>query len=233
MPLLLIFGVGLLLALVFGPSLWAQWTLKRYADERPDFPGTGSELARHLLDEAGLEEVTVETLPAGKQGGGDHYDPEARAVRLSPAYHDGRSLTAVAVAAHEVGHALQHAGGYGPLATRTRLIRHSRLIQRLGSAIIMAGPLLAIVVHSPLLTVVCIGAGILTLALEVVIHLVTLPVEFDASFGRALPVLRQGRYLDEGDLPGARRILRACALTYVASSLSSLLNLARWIRYLR
>ena len=154
-------------------------------------------------------------------------------MRLSPAHHDGRSLTAVAVAAHEVGHALQHAEGYGPLETRTRLIKRTRMIQRVGSGIIFAAPVLAIVVKAPILSILCVIAGILTLAIEVGIHLVTLPVEFDASFRRALPVLRQGRYLNERDMPAARRILRACAFTYVATSLASLLNLARWIRYLR
>ena len=89
MPLLIVAGLLILLALLFGPGLWANHTLKRYAGDRPDFPGTGGELARHLLDQAGLPEVTVESVPKG-----DHYDPLAKAVRLAGQHFDGRSLTA-------------------------------------------------------------------------------------------------------------------------------------------
>ena len=228
MALLGLIGALAVLALVFGPSIWAKSTLTRHKGDRPDYPGTGGELARHLLDEAGLEEVTVETVPEG-----DHYDPLEKAVRLSPAHHDGRSLTAVAVAAHEVGHALQDQAGYAPLAARTRLIRSTAMIQKIGSAIIFGAPLLALVSRSPFVGLTVVGAGILTLGISVVVHLVTLPVEFDASFKRALPTLERGRYLPPEDMPAARRILKACALTYVAASLASLLDLARWIRFLR
>ena len=226
--MLMILGAVLLLAIVFGPSLWARGVLAHYGDERSDFPGTGGELARHLLDEAGLGEVEVEAADSG-----DHYDPEKKAVRLTRGNLEGRSLTAVVTAAHEVGHAIQDRDGYGPLKTRTRLIKSTAAVQRLGSAIIFGTMILSGVVRSPVLALLGVGAGILTLATSVVIHLVTLPVEFDASFKRALPELDRGGYLPKADLPAARRILRACALTYVAASLTDLLNLWRWIRYLR
>ncbi|MFW5681350.1 MAG: zinc metallopeptidase, partial [Pseudomonadota bacterium] len=116
--MVLVVGGLLVLALVFAPALWAQAVLRWYRDDRPDFPGTGGELARHLLDEAGLGDVAVEPTERG-----DHYDPEAKAVRLSAAHFDGRSLAAVVVAAHEVGHALQDRDGYAPLAWRGRLAR--------------------------------------------------------------------------------------------------------------
>ena len=228
MPLLVLTGVVLTLLIVFGPSLWAKRTLARHSKERHDFPGTGGELARHLLDEAGLETVKVEAVPRG-----DHYDPEQKAVRLSHDNYNGRSLTAVAVAAHEVGHAFQDNQRYKPLATRTALIKSTAWVQKAGSAIIFAAPLLGLVVRSPSLTVLAVVAGIMTMAITVIVHLVTLPVEFDASFNRALPTLERGRYLHESDLPAARQILKACALTYVASALASLLNLFRWIRFLR
>lgn len=226
MPLILL-GI-LLVAAVFGPSLWAKAILANHAGDRADFPGTGGELARHLLDEAGLTEVAVEATD-----GGDHYDPTAQAVRLSPDNFDGRSLTAVTVAAHEVGHAIQHGDNYGPLIARTNLIKSTQWLQRLGSIIIFAAFGLGAIVGSPLLTLAGVGAGIATMGSTVVVHLVTLPVEFDASFNRALPILDRGGYLPRQDLPAARRILKACALTYVASSLAGLLNLWRWIRYLR
>jgi hypothetical protein len=218
----------LVLAVVFGPSLWAKAVLAHHADDRPDYPGTGGELARHLLDEAGLKEVALERADQG-----DHYDPAAKAVRLTPDNLNGRSLTAVAVAAHEVGHALQDRDGYGPLKTRTRLVKSIGWLQRVGSIIIFATFGLGTAAQAPGLAALGVGAGIATMASAVVIHLVTLPVEFDASFNRALPILDRGGYLPRRDLPAARRILKACALTYVASSLASLLNLWRWIRFLR
>ena len=107
------------------------------------------------------------------------------------------------------------------------------MLPRIGSVVIFAAPVLALLTRSPGLAAMQIGAGILTMASSVVVHLATLPVEFDASFARALPLLDRGGYLPKADLPAARRILKACALTYVASSLTSLLNLWYWIRVLR
>ena len=226
MPYLIV--IIAILLIVFGPAAWTKLVMKANSQDRPDFPGTGGELARHLLDEAGLREVAVEVTDLG-----DHYHPEEKAVRLSRDNHDGRSLTAVAVAAHEVGHALQDRDHYGPLRTRTRLIKSTNTLQRTGSIILLATPIVAGLVRSPAVMLLQIGAGIMVMASAVVVHLVTLPVEFDASFKRALPILDRGGYLPKEDLPAARRLLRAAALTYVSSSLVSLLNLWRWIRYLR
>ena len=226
--MVVVLGIVILLAAVFGPGLWARWVLARHSDPRPDFPGTGGEFARHLLDEGGLAEIRVEIT-----GDGDHYSPDDKAVRLKPEHHDGTSLTAVAVAAHEVGHAFQDRDGYVPLATRTRLAKALHPIQRVGAAIAMVGPVLGAAMGSPVIGLVTLGAGILTMASSVVVHLVTLPVEFDASFARALPILDRGGYIPKRDLAAARGILRACALTYVAGALASLLNLWRWIRFLR
>jgi Zn-dependent membrane protease YugP len=154
-------------------------------------------------------------------------------VRLTRDNLDGRSLTAVTVAAHEVGHALQDRDGYPPLESRTRLVRSTRVFERAGSIILLATPLLGALTRAPGLIALELGAGILVMSVSVLVHTVTLPVEFDASFKRALPILDRGGYLPKADLPAARRILKACALTYVASSLASLLNLWRWIRLLR
>jgi len=219
----------LLLAAILLPQLWVRWAMKRHGAHRPDFPGTGGELARHLLDRAGLQGVRVERL---QRAMGDHYDPQARAVRLSPDNHDGRSVTAVAVAAHEVGHALQHAAGFRPLALRTRLARLARRVEFVGSLLLLAAPLVMAVARNPVLLLVEIGGGLAVLCVGVVLQLVTLPVEHDASFRRALPILQDG-YLPPADLPAARQVLRAAALTYVAGALVGLLNVARWLRMLR
>src|SRR5205085_3028908 len=106
MPILAVIVIALLLALVFGPGWWIERVLKRHGVERPDLPGTGGDFARHLLDEFKLPDVKVEITDKG-----DHYDPATRTVRLLPQHHSGRSVAAVAIAAHEVSHALQHARG--------------------------------------------------------------------------------------------------------------------------
>lgn len=216
------------LALIFLPGMWVKYVMKRHAIDRPDYPGTGGELARHLLDRAGLEHIKVDKVPRV-----DHYSPNDKAVRLSTDNHDGRSLTAIAVAAHEVAHALQDASGYGPLRWSDRLYRSVRTIQRIGSGILLATPLIAILTRAPSIIVLEIGAGIAFMAAGVVAHALTLPVEFDASFNRALPILESGDYLDEQDFPGARQVLKAAAFTYVASALMSLLDIMSWIRILR
>jgi len=221
-------AVLLILALLFGPQLWAQYTFRRYSRDRGDFPGSGGKLARHLLDRLGLETVTVEVTPDG-----DHYDPRTRAVRLRPEHHAGRSLTAVAVAAHEVGHALQHARGESLLSLRTRLVELALLAQKVGAGMMVALPLVLAITRAPASGLLIGALGLASMAGATLVHLVTLPVEWDASFGKALPILQAGRYVPEQDLPAVRRILRAAALTYAAASLASLLNLGRWIALLR
>lgn len=220
----------LVVALLFGPSLWVNGVMRRYATpaDRYQASGTGSTLARHLLDRAGLGEVGVE-----RTEGGDHYDPEARRVRLSGANFDGASLTAVTVAAHEVGHAIQHARGETLFRMRQRLARVAIAAEQLGGVLLIAAPVVSLVARTPVAGGVLLMLSLATVVLGTAVHLVTLPVELDASFRKALPLLRQGRHLFEADLPHARRILRAAAFTYVAGSLASLLNLWRWLAVLR
>lgn len=219
---------ALILAAVFGPQLWVRHVMARHAVERPDLPGTGGELARHLLDRFGLETVSIEPTDQG-----DHYDPGARCVRLTDRVLGGRSLTAVAVAAHEVGHALQHAEGQRLLALRTSLARAAYVLNKIAAVVLLLSPIVGAVTRIPGLVFIELGVGLGLMVLTVVVHAVTLPVELDASFRRALPILEQGDYVERGDAPAVRSILRAAALTYVAAALASLLNVARWIRILR
>jgi uncharacterized protein len=228
MAILAAIGTIVLLALVFGPQWWIKRVMARHGVDRPDLPGTGGEFARHLLDEAKLRDVKVELT-----GDGDHYDPETRAVRLLPDHHDARSVTAIAVAAHEVSHAIQHARGEPAFARRVDLVRQLIWVERLAMGILILAPVLFILMKSPALVLLQIVAGIALLGIRVVVHVVTLPVEFDASFAKALPVLGGRRYLSGPDLPAARSVLRAAALTYVAAALATLLNVARWFRILR
>lgn len=226
MPVIL--GLLFIAALAVLPTLWVRAVIARHGIERPDFPGAGGEFARHLLDGMGLARVKVEETALG-----DHYDPELKAVRLMPERFHGRSLIAAVIAAHEVGHAMQDATGSALLKTRTRLAKTAIIIERAGGLVMLLAPLVVILLRHPGVLLVEPGLGFVILGMGVVLHLTTLPVEFDASFNRALPVLKAGRYIPERDLPAARSILRAAASSYVAAALMSLINIARWLRVLR
>jgi len=195
---------------------------------RPDYPGSGGELARHLLDRLDMKHIKVEMTEKG-----DHYDPETKTVRLTPDNFSGKSLTAVTVAAHEVGHAIQDHMGYQPLTERTRLVRFAQGAEKVGAVVMMGIPIATALARTPVAGILVLLAGMATMGISTLVHLLTLPVEWDASFRRALPVLQQGNYLSPDDMQGARRILTAAALTYVAASLASLLNLWRWVAFLR
>jgi uncharacterized protein len=222
---LLLIIIGLVLV---GPQLWTRRVFARHSAPRPDYPGTGGELARHLLNRFDLQHITVEPTETG-----DHYDPLGKVVRLTPAIFDGKSLTAITIAAHEVGHAIQDHLGYQPLAERTKLVRIAQGAEKIGALLMMGIPIAAAVARTPVASVVVLMAGMATMGISTLVHLVTLPVEWDASFRRALPVLREGKYLTPDDERGAHSILTAAALTYVAASLASLVNLWRWIAFLR
>ena len=220
--------IAVVLALIYGPQLWVQWVLSRHNRHPEDnFPGTGGELARHLLDRYDLQEIKVEVTDAG-----DHYDPMERAVRLTRDKHDGKTLTAITVAAHECGHAFQHAAGEPMFVMRTRLARVSIIAQRVGSFLLFAAPFSVLVTRLPSAAVFNITGAFLIMGFGILMHLLTLPVEIDASFKKALPLLDSG-YLSKKQMPAARSILRAAAWTYVAASLASLLNFWRWIAVLR
>ena len=218
----------LILVIVFGPGIWVQRVLERYSVPANRYSGTGAQLARHLLDKNGLQSVEVEATDQG-----DHYDPEAKAVRLTEDKFGGHSLTAITVAAHEVGHALQDHDGYAPLRMRTRLVKATRGIEKIGAGVLMISPFLGIVTRAPIVGLLTFAAGMVTLSTAAVIHFVTLPAEFNASFARALPLLDEHRILKQADRSHAHKLLTAAALTYVSASLMSLLNIARWIAILR
>lgn len=225
-------AVLILLAIFLGlallPGFWVRSVIARHSADRPDFPGTGGEFARHLLDEMKLTHVGVEQAQDG-----DHYDPLAKKVRLLPDHLNGRSLSAVVIAAHEVGHAMQDATNYGPLAHRTRLAGQAQWVERIGSTVLILAPVMMIFTKAPFLLVLQLIAGLVIMSFTILMHAMTLPVEFDASFSRALPVLKQGGYLNDSDMKSARQILRAAAFTYVAAAAMSLLNVMRWIRVFR
>jgi Zn-dependent membrane protease YugP len=224
--LLLILAVVFALAVL--PQMWVRRVIAQHAHDRPDIPGTGGQFARHLLDEMKLAHVKVEETSLG-----DHYDPDAKAIRLLPQNMQGRSLAALVIAAHETGHAMQDATGYQPLQARTRLARQAIRVEKVGAVVMLAAPIVLALARTPHVLLFELLAGVLLLGMSMAMHAVTLPVEFDASFRRALPVLRAGRYIKDADMPAARQILKAAACTYVAAAAMSLLDVARWIRVLR
>jgi len=221
-------GIIIIFAVIYGPQYWVTHILKKYSLEQDHFPGTGGELAQHLVERFRLTGVKVEKTELG-----DHYDPSDKAVRLTADKFNGKSLTAITVAAHEVGHAIQHAEGYRPFALRQHLAGFAVGAQKLGALAIFAIPLLALVSRSPRVGLAMFVIAIGSMLIGTIVHLVTLPVEWDASFKRALPILKQGEYISDREINNAHTILTAAALTYVAGSLASLLNLGRWIAILR
>jgi len=217
-----------LLAFIYLPQLWVASVLKKYHQKREEnFPGTGAELARHLLDKVGLPAVAVEITEQG-----DHYDPVSKAVRLTKDKYEGKTLTSITVAAHEVGHAMQDGLGQPMFRFRTQMARFAFVAQRLGSFLLFLSPFLGLISRAPSATLITALAAFLVMGSGLLVHFLTLPVELDASFNKALPLLKTG-YLEETQYRPAERILKAAALTYFAGALAGLLNFWRWFQVLR
>lgn len=203
-------------------SLYAQFKIssayKHYSTIRSRSGLTGAQTARALLNSNGLYDVRVERI-GGRLS--DHYDPRTRVINLSEDVYQGNSLSSVAVAAHETGHALQHASGYFPLQLRSSFVP----VANFGSG---AGPMLILVgLFMPSFGWL-LQLGILAFTFAVLFQLITLPVEFNASH-RALLLLQEGNLLEGEEVRGARSVLNAAALTYVAAALAAVLQLARFI----
>lgn len=223
----LVIGFILLFIVTSLPHLWTKAILQKYQTPHPDIPGTGSQFAEHLINKYHLK-ITLEETQQG-----DHYDPIQKVIRLSPQNYHSNSLTAITTVAHEIGHALQDQAHYQPLLQRTQMIERAAWMQKFSAIALMATPVLIPLLHTPMIGLVTFAAGFIGMGVPVLIHLSTLPVELDASFNRALPLLKEGNYLSEKDLKTAKKILRACAMTYVSASLSSLFNLWKWLKALR
>ena len=224
----LIIGFVLLFILTTLPSLWTKHILKKHRTPHPDIPGSGLQFAEHLVKKLELTGVTIEETDQG-----DHYDPIEKVVRISTANAHSNSLTAMTTVAHEMGHALQDKQDYPELKQRTALIERAAMMQKFAGFALMLTPILIPLTHSPMVGIMTFGAGFIAMGVPVIIHLSTLPVEFDASFKRALPLLEAGGYLNKKDHKIAKKILFACAMTYVAASLSSLFNLWKWLKALK
>ncbi len=223
-----LFGIILIL-LIVGPRLWVGFVLARHRRPLENMPGTGAELAIHLLKKFELSQVKVERT----EKDADHYSPVENAVRLSPEVYSGKSLTAIAVASHEVGHAIQFNRKEPVSLLRERYLPKAHLIQRYGVYILMALPAIGAIVRIPHIIILTAIIGVATMLASVLMYAAILPEEWDASFNKALPILEQGDYVPEQYMPAVRQVLKACALTYVAAALADVLRLWRWLALLK
>lgn len=202
-------------------ALWTQWKVtrnfKKYSRIRTYRGLTGKAAAKQVLDQAGLYNVKIEHVPGSLT---DHYDPKSNTIRLSDDVYGRASVAAVGVAAHEAGHAVQHARHYLPVKVRAGIIPATRL----GSALSMPLIIMGLIISIPAL----ITWGIIFFGISLVFQLVTLPVEFNAS-KRAMAALESSGMLTEEELPGSQKVLSAAAMTYVAALAVSLTQFIRLI----
>lgn len=208
--------IGMILCL--GASALVNSTMRKYSRVRNMSGLTGAEAARRILNNEGLYNVQIECL---QKDSGDHYDPRTNTVRLSYGNYNSASVTAVGVAAHECGHAIQHAKGYAPLSIRSALVPVVNIGSQLGIPLILLGVLLS-------WNQVLIQIGIWAFALSVLFQLVTLPVEFNAS-RRAVTKVEQYGLLTSEENKGCKKVLTAAALTYVAAAASAILQFLRLV----
>jgi Zn-dependent membrane protease YugP len=202
-------------------ALWAQFRVKRtyqkYAQVQSSWGRKGAQVAQDIMRHNQITDVAVEP---GSGVLSDHYDPRSKKVVLSPDNFDGSSIAALSVAAHEVGHAIQHKVGYGPLQIRHAILPVANIGSTLAFPLFLIGLFMSI---GPLMQ-----AGVVLFSGVVLFQLITLPVEFDAS-ARAIRILRSGGYLTPNEVPLAKKVLNAAALTYVAATAVALVHLLRLI----
>ncbi len=205
-------------------SLWASWnvksTFKKYASQRSYAGITGAEAAQRVLSANGIHNVVIQRISGELT---DHYDPATRVIRLSDSVYGSTSTAAIGVACHEAGHAVQYAQNYVPVKIRAAVIPATNLGSQLSMPLIMIGLLLSYVAN---FSYIFVYAGIACFGLSLVFQLTTLPVEFNAS-RRALAAISYGNFLTEEELKGARKTLRAAALTYVAATATAMAQLLR------
>ncbi len=216
---LAIIGIGAVLSL--GASRLTKSRFARYSQLGTRSNMTGAQVAAAILRDKGIHDVTIEPVPGELS---DHYDPRTKTLRLSEPVYGGRSMAAFGVAAHEVGHAIQHATGYSMLQFRSAWVPVANTGSRISIFVLIAAVFLggAQTVLGSTLSL----AGVMLFATTTVFTLVTLPVEFDASH-RALAALR-GHYVTDEEYDGAKKVLNAAAMTYVAAFIASLLTLLYW-----
>tara|TARA_A100001035_G_C27748906_1_gene485416 strand:- start:845 stop:1519 length:675 start_codon:yes stop_codon:yes gene_type:complete len=207
-----------LLSISILPVIWINYVFKKNDEILPNMPFNGIEFGNQLIKELELKDVCLEKTLIG-----DHYDLDQRKVKVGEDRLRKKSLTSISIICHEIGHAIQHAENYTPLITRTKLVKNTLWINKIAFAVIYVGlPIIFATGYLPLIKV-CILLILLSLFIGVVIHLVTLEVELDASFNKAMPIIKKkipAVYHDS-----CRSILRAAAFTYVVGVFKNLISL--------
>ncbi|WP_245719463.1 zinc metallopeptidase [Pelagirhabdus alkalitolerans] len=211
-----------LIFIAFGLAMWAQSKVKsnfhKYARVQANAQVTGLQVARRILDQNGLYDVTIERSKRGDLS--DHYDPRSKTVRLSGPIYSGSSISSLAIAAHEVGHAIQHAKGYSMLKFRSALFPAANLGSRMAPLLLILG------IMAEFNQLIGVGIGLFSAA--VLFQVVTLPVEYDAS-RRAKNQLMEMGFVTANEKKGISNVLNAAALTYVASTLIAALQLLKFV----
>ena len=211
------------IGLIYLPDLWIKYNFKKNNKYFEDMPFTGKELGKKILEENNLKDIpinSVKDLPIG----GCNYDPEKKEINISESIYDRKSITSIAVIVHEIGHAIQDKEKAKLLNLRISLINKTRSLRKAGSILLIIGiPSLFALIKSPLLIILFTLVIILSFSTNVLINLITLPNEIDASFKKALPILK--RYAPKDNLKQCRSVLVAAAFTYLAASIRSILSL--------
>lgn len=220
-PTYILVIIGLIIT--FGAQISVQSTFKKYSKLGISRGFTGADAARQVLSGGGARNVSIKYI-AGSMT--DHYDPRDNSISLSETVGNVSTAAAIGVAAHEAGHALQHAEGYSPIRLRTAIIPACNLASSLATPLFLIGILLSSAGTGTDIGYFLMQAGILAFSVAVFFQVVTLPVEFNAS-RRAMSALKATGCYTEEELDGARRVLRAAAMTYVASLAASLLQILR------
>tara|TARA_A100001011_G_C14312539_1_gene846343 strand:- start:2 stop:706 length:705 start_codon:yes stop_codon:yes gene_type:complete len=204
---------------LFLPSLWVNYVFRKNNAIISDMPFTGKELGNTILKEYQLTNISINSI---KQI--DHYNPIEKKIHISEDKLNKKSITSISVVAHEIGHAIQDKENYKPLILRQKLIEKTMIFQKIGSLLLIIGlPGIFAFTKSPLLTLTAAILIMGCLSTNVLIHLVTLPVEFDASFKRALPILE--KYVPRENMKQCKSVLKAAAFTYLAQSIVSIFRL--------
>ena len=204
---------------LFLPSLWVNYILKKNNTILPDMPFSGRQLGKKILQEKQLDNVSIQQINKI-----DHYNPIEKIVHIGEDKIDKKSITSIAVVTHEIGHAIQDKENYKPLLLRQKLIEKTMIFQRIGSFLLVIGlPSIFAITKNPVITLIAAIIIMGCLSTNVLIHLITLPVEFDASFKRALPILK--KYVPKENMRQCRSVLRAAAFTYLAQSIVSIFRL--------
>lgn len=218
--LTLLYFAGFFLIII--PQLWVRTTLNKYAKEPSSVGKTGLEVAREILNKNGLSHINVEPTKHGN----DHYDPSTKVVCLSNEFYNGTSLAAVTVAAHECGHAIQDAENYAFMRLRAATVPVIKICS-FGPYLLLISLMLTAFLATPIWKFTAL-IGLLMYIGIFAFQVITRPVELDASFGRAVPILEGYGYISSEEKEKANKVLQACAFTYVAAALYSLVEIVRW-----